>query len=68
MRAAASNLFKNKEVFQAYRLKKNIADDVDDRIIVADVVVDFFKQMIKYLEEFPTQVHRMSQYEADPFI
>jgi hypothetical protein len=33
MRAAASNLFKNKEVFQAYRLKKNIADDVDDRII-----------------------------------
>jgi hypothetical protein len=68
MRAAAKNLFKNKQVLQAYRLKNNIADDVDDRIVVADVVVEFFKQMIAYLEEFPTQMHRMSQYDADPFI
>jgi hypothetical protein len=66
--AAASNLFKNKEVFRTYRLKKNIAEDVDSRIVVADVVVDFFKQMIIYLKEFPTQELRMSQYDADPFI
>jgi hypothetical protein len=68
MRTAASNLFRNKQVLQSYRLKKNISEDLDDRIVVADVVVDFFKQMIKYLEEFPTQIHRMSQYDADPFI
>jgi hypothetical protein len=68
MRTAASNLFKNKEFFQTYRLKKNIAEDVDDRIVVADVVVEFFKQMVDYLEEFPTQELRMSQYDADPFI
>jgi hypothetical protein len=68
MRTAASNLFKNKQVLQAYRLKNNIADNVDSRIVVADVVVDFFKQMIKYLEEFSTQEHRMSRYDADPFI
>jgi hypothetical protein len=68
MRTAASNLFKNKQVFQAYRLKNNIADNVDDRIVVVDVLVEFFKQMIKYLEEFSTQELRMSQYDADPFI
>ena len=63
MRAAASNIFKNKEVFRAYRLKKGIADDVDDRI----VVVEFFKQMIAYLNEFPNQADRMSHYDPDPF-
>jgi hypothetical protein len=68
MRAAASNLFKNKQVFRAYRLKKDIADNVDDRIVVADVVVEFFEQMIAYLNEFPTQERRMSQYDEDPFI
>jgi hypothetical protein len=68
MRTAASNLFKNKQVFQAYRLKNNISEDLDDRIVVADVVVEFFKQMVAYLEEFPTQMHMMSQYDADPFI
>ena len=50
MRTAAFNLFKNKKVFRAYRLKKEIAADVDDRIVVADVVVEFFRQMVAYLE------------------
>ena len=65
MREAASNLFKSKGVFKSYRLKKNIADHVDSRIVVADVVVEFFKQMFDYIEEFPTQELRMSQYDAD---
>ena len=51
----------------AYRLKKEIAADVDDRIVVADVVVEFFQKMIAYLEEFPTQADRMSRYDQDPF-
>ena len=68
MRTAASNLFKNKEVFRAYRLKKGIAANVDDRIVVADVVVEFFRQMVAYLIEFPTQERRMSRYDQDPFI
>lgn len=68
MRTAASNLFKNKQVFRAYRLKKQVADDVDDRIVVADVVVEFFRQMIQYLMAYPTQEDRMSRYDIDPFI
>jgi hypothetical protein len=68
MRTAATNLFKNKEVFRAYRLEKQIADDVDDRIVVADVVVEFFQQMVDYLRNFPTQQDRMSRYDVDPFI
>lgn len=68
MRAAASNLFKNKKVFQAYRLKKQIAEDVDDRIVVADVVVEFFREMIDYLMNFPTQEDRLARYYTDPFI
>jgi hypothetical protein len=68
MRAAASNLFKNKDVFLAYRLKKEIAEDVDDRIVVADVVVEFFRQMNQYLMAYPTQEDRMSRYDIDPFI
>jgi hypothetical protein len=68
MRAAASNLFKNQKVFRTYRLEKQIAGDVDDRIVVADVVVEFFQQMIQYLQEFPTQQDRMARYGADPFI
>lgn len=68
MRTAASNLFKNKDVFRAYRLKKGIAADVDDRIVVADVVVEFFRQMVAYLEEYPSQADRMSRYDLDPFI
>ena len=50
---AASNLFKN--VFRAYRLKEGIADDVDDRIVVADVVVKFFRQIDAYLEDKQTE-------------
>jgi hypothetical protein len=38
---------------------------VDSRIVVADVVVEFFKQMVDYIEEFPTQELRMSQYDAE---
>ncbi len=68
MRTAASNLFQNKEVFRAYRLNKNIDEEVDNRIVVADVVVEFFKQTIEYLQEFPTQLDRMARYDADPFI
>jgi hypothetical protein len=62
MRAAASNLFQNKEAL----LREEIADNVDDRIAVADVVVKFFKQMISYLNEFPHQADRMSRYDPDP--
>jgi hypothetical protein len=68
MRAAAVNLFKNKEVFRSYRLEKGIAEDVDDRIVVADVVVKFFQHMIDYLMSFSTQEDRMERYDADPFI
>jgi hypothetical protein len=68
MRAAATNLFKNKEVFRSYRLEKGIAEDVDDRIVVADVVVEFFRQMIDYLMNFPTQEDRLARYDTDPFI
>jgi hypothetical protein len=67
MRAAGSNIFKNKEIFRAYRVKKGIADEVDDRIVVADVVVEFFEQMISYLNEFPNLADRMSRYDPDPF-
>jgi hypothetical protein len=68
MRAAATNLFTNNEVLRAYRLEKGIAEDVDDRIVVADVVLEFFQQMVDYLRNFPTQENRMSRYEVDPFI
>ncbi len=68
MRAAAANLFKNKGIFRSYRLKKNIYDDVDDRIVGADVVVEFFQQMIDYLMNFPTQEDRLARYDTDPFI
>ncbi len=67
MRAAASNLFKNKQALLAYRLKKGIADEVDDRIVVADVLVEFFKQMIAYLNQFPNQADRMSRYVLLPY-
>jgi hypothetical protein len=36
-------------------VEKQIAEDVDDRIVVDDVMVEFFQQMIQYLQEFPTQ-------------
>ena len=68
MHAAASNLFKDKATLARFRLENGIDVGLDDRIVVADVLVAFYLQMRDYLLQYPTLPNRIARFDVEPFV
>ena len=47
MYTAAQNLFKDKETLARYRLENEIDENLDSRIVVADVMVVFYRRVLE---------------------